>query len=153
VSAGTGGWAQDGANPIIAHRVSRTPRNCGQATAVAATLSEISREQLWQKLGDGDELVLVDALSPMSYAHSHLPGAINLPPDRVDEFARKRIPDPDMEIVVYCASADCDSSIAVANRLIALGYRRVRHYVEGKRDWAEAGLPLETQRDRTRGHS
>jgi rhodanese-related sulfurtransferase len=36
----------------------------------------------------------------------------------------------------------CDSSLAVANRLIELGYRNVRHYAEGKRDWVKAGLPL-----------
>jgi rhodanese-related sulfurtransferase len=114
-----------------------------QATGVAAALAEISRDELWRRVANGDELVLVDALSPMSYAHSRLPGAINLPPHWVDEHARRRIPDLDREIVVYCASADCDSSVIVATRLIELGYRNVRHYVEGKRDWAEAGLPLE----------
>ena len=44
----------------------------------------IDRDELRAKLGDGGELVIVDALPPMSYAHSHLPGAINLPPERVD---------------------------------------------------------------------
>jgi rhodanese-related sulfurtransferase len=117
-----------------------------QAEAVTASVREISRDELWRKVADGDEFVLVDALSPMSYAHSHLPGAINLPPGWVDEHARRRIPDRDGEVVVYCASADCDSSVAVANRLIELGYRHVRHYAEGKRAWAEAGLPLEGRR-------
>jgi len=91
----------------------------------------------------GEEFVLVDALSPMSYATSHLPGAISLPPQRVDELAERRIPDRDREIVVYCASSTCDSSVTVANRLIELGYRNVRHYAEGKSDWVTAELPLE----------
>jgi rhodanese-related sulfurtransferase len=106
-------------------------------------LPHISRADLWQKIESGEELVLVDALPPLSYARSHLPGAISMPPERVDDLARRRIPDSEAEIVVYCASSTCDSSVTVANRLIGLGYRNVRHYAEGKRDWADAGLPLE----------
>jgi rhodanese-related sulfurtransferase len=110
---------------------------------VAETLPEISREELWQKIENGDAFVLVDALAPMSFAHSHLPGAINLPPEWVDERGPRRIPDPKTEVVVYCASPTCDSSAQVGTRLAELGYRNVRHYVGGKRDWVEAGLPLE----------
>jgi rhodanese-related sulfurtransferase len=108
-----------------------------------AELAEISRDQLRQKLDDGDELVLVDALAPMSFAHSHLPGAINLPPEWVDDRGPRRLPDLDTEIVVYCASSTCDSSLVVGSRLVELGYRNVLHYVGGKRDWVEAGLTLE----------
>jgi len=110
---------------------------------MAVTLPHLTREQLRQKIESGEPFVLVDALSPMSYAASHLPGAISMPPGRVDELASRRIPDLGTEVVVYCASATCDSSVIVANRLIELGYRNVRHYAEGKDDWAEAGLPLE----------
>ena len=91
----------------------------------------------------GDEFVLVDALAPISYAASHLPGAINIPPSTVDEQAERRIPDRNTEVVVYCANSGCESSVEVATQLIELGYRNVRHYAEGKRDWAEAGLPFE----------
>jgi rhodanese-related sulfurtransferase len=104
---------------------------------------EITREQLWQRIESGDELVLVDALAPMSFAHSHLPGAINVPPEWVDERGPGRIPDLDTEVVVYCATSTCDSSVIVGNRLVELGYRNVSHYVGGKRDWQEAGLPFE----------
>ena len=106
-------------------------------------LIEVTRETLRRKLERGDEFVLVDALSPMSYAHSHLPGAINITPDWIDERARRRIPDRDTEIVVYCSGPTCDSSTQVARRLLELGYRNVGHYAAGKRDWIDAGLPLE----------
>jgi rhodanese-related sulfurtransferase len=110
---------------------------------VEAALAQIDRESLREKVVSGADFVLVDALSPMSFALSHLPGAINLTPDWVDGRARRKIPELDTEIVVYCESTDCDSSVVVASRLIELGYRNVRHYAEGKRDWTEAGLPLE----------
>jgi rhodanese-related sulfurtransferase len=110
---------------------------------VAASLEEISRDELRQKIESGDRFVLVDALPPISYAVSHLPGAISVPPETVDDRAGRRIPDVDTEVVVYCASSTCDSSVVVAGRLVELGYRHVRHYSGGKRDWTEAGLPLE----------
>lgn len=110
---------------------------------MATALAAITRDELWQKLERGDEFVLVDALAPMSFAHSHLPGAINLPPEWVDERGPRRIPDLDTEVVVYCASSTCDSSVEVGNRLVELGYRNVHHYVGGKKEWVEADLPLE----------
>ncbi len=106
-------------------------------------LRAIATEELHALLEGGGGLVLVDALSPISYAGAHLPGAVNIPPERVDDLAPRRIPAPDTPVVVYCAGEDCDSSVAVARRLLELGYRDVRHYAGGKEAWREAGLPLE----------
>jgi rhodanese-related sulfurtransferase len=103
----------------------------------------ISRDDLLARIDSGADFVLVDALAPMSFAASHLPGAINLPPAWVDERAPSRIPNRASEIVVYCSAATCDSSVLVAERLAALGYTNLWHYVEGKEDWVAAGLPLE----------
>ena len=47
-------------------------------------LETISRDELRRKVDGGENFVLIDALAPMSFAHSHLPGAINLPPEWVD---------------------------------------------------------------------
>ena len=56
---------------------------------------------------------------------------------------KKRLADPSVEIVVYCANAECEDSVETAERLLALGYTNVRHYPGGKSEWREAGLPLE----------
>lgn len=114
-------------------------------------LASISREELLEKIERGDDFVLIDALSPLSFAMAHLPGAINITPDWIDDRARHRVPDLDTEVVVYCADAGCDSSVRVADRLVELGYRNVRHYLGGKRDWEAAGLPLEGGRVPVRG--
>ena len=45
----------------------------------------ITREELKAKMERGDKFVLVDALSAKHYESSHLPGAINLPYEFVDE--------------------------------------------------------------------
>lgn len=106
-------------------------------------LPHITRDELRAKIESGEDFVLVDALAPMSYARSHLPGAINLPLEWVDERAPRRVPDLDTEIVVYCIDVECESSVFVGERLRFLGYTNVRHYADGKADWMAAGLPLE----------
>ena len=110
---------------------------------MATTLVDIDTESLRKKMENGEKLVLLDALPPISYAASRLPGAINMPPERVDDLAPRRIPELGAEIVVYCASSTCRSSVEVAERLIELGYGNVRHYPGSKRAWIDAGLPLE----------
>ena len=110
---------------------------------MAMTLVEIERDELRSRIERGDDFVLVDALAPLSYGAAHLPGAINIPPDRVDALAERRVPSRETPVVVYCAGSDCDSSVEVARRLLELGYRDVTHYAGGKRDWVEAGLPIE----------
>jgi rhodanese-related sulfurtransferase len=109
-----------------------------------AVLPEISAEDLRLKIENDQAFVLVDALAPMVYAHSHLPGAINIPPANVDRTRlAKRIPDLATEIVVYCANDECDDSVSTAEQLHALGYTNVRHFAGGKEEWKKLGLPLE----------
>jgi rhodanese-related sulfurtransferase len=108
------------------------------------TIPGITADELLRKMEDEEAFVLVDALAPMVYAHSHLPGAINLPPTAIDSYmVARRIPDRSTEIVVYCSSPNCEDSIATGVRLQELGYTNVRHYSGGKNEWRDAGLPLE----------
>ena len=64
----------------------------------------ISRAELQEKLRQGDKFFLVETLPKEYYRHSHLPTAINIPPDQVAELAPQMLPDKSAEIVVYCAS-------------------------------------------------
>jgi rhodanese-related sulfurtransferase len=107
--------------------------------------ANISREELKAMMDRGENFILVDALSAGHYQSSHLPGAINLPYEFVDE-AESLLPDKDAEIVVYCMNVDCEASTEEARELEGMGYRHVRHYAEGKQDWIKAGLPVEGKR-------
>jgi len=64
----------------------------------------ISRDDLREKIDRGDKFSLVETLPNVAYQHAHLPGAINMPPDRVTELASSLLPDKRADIVVYCAS-------------------------------------------------
>jgi rhodanese-related sulfurtransferase len=105
--------------------------------------TKITLDRLRERIDANPELVLVEALPEQYYRHSHLPGAINVPHDAVDELAPALLPDRDAEIVVYCANGPCPNSSIAASRLAALGYTNVADYHEGKAQWVEAGLPVE----------
>ena len=108
--------------------------------------NRISRRALETRLASVNPPVLVEALGAGFYADAHLPGALNIPPSKVDALAADLLPDRGAEVVVYCTAA-CTSGAAVAHRLEALGYTAVAIYTGGKEEWAEHGLPL----DRTGG--
>ena len=103
----------------------------------------ISRAELRQKLDRGG-FVLLDAQAPGWYEREHLPGARKMPGADVENRLREIVPDPRAEIVVYCWSEMCGASVDAARTLESLGYRNVRRYAGGKKEWLEAGLPIET---------
>jgi rhodanese-related sulfurtransferase len=66
-------------------------------------VTEITREELQQKLDHPKGSVLLEALPPENYRHAHIPGALNTPPDQVRRLASELVPRKDMEVIVYCA--------------------------------------------------
>ena len=67
-------------------------------------MKTISRDELRQKIDRKDDFRLVETLPATAYHHNHLPGAINLPPEKVKDSASEILPDKNAEIVVYCAN-------------------------------------------------
>lgn len=104
--------------------------------------TEISRDELKQRLDHPKKMILLDVLSPESYRRSHLPGAINLPLQQIQAQAAELLPSKEQEIIVYCAGPECSASEKAAQQLSEIGYSRVRRYVGGIIDWSAAGLPL-----------
>jgi len=108
-----------------------------------AQVTRIGRDELRARLEEGNRPIVVEALGPSNFEDAHLPGALNLPHDRVDELAFDLLPDKDAEIVVYCSNLACQNSVLASRRLVELGYTRVFEYEDGKQDWIEAGLPVD----------
>ena len=104
----------------------------------------IDRDDSYAALRQQPAPVLVETLPERYFADAHLPGSFNMPHDAVDALAPGLLPDQTAEIVVYCANAQCRNSDIAALRLERLGYAKVRVYTDGKQDWVDAGLPVET---------
>jgi len=67
--------------------------------------STISTKALKAKLDRKGSVKLVETLAPERYREAHLPGALNIPPDKIKEVAPQLLPDKDAEIITYCASS------------------------------------------------
>ncbi len=104
----------------------------------------LTRAEVQALLAADSQTTLIEALPPEYYQAGHLPGAINIPHDQIAAQAATLLPEKDTAVVVYCASASCSNSRQAAQTLRALGYDRVFEYTDGKQDWQDAGLPLET---------
>lgn len=50
-----------------------------------------------------DDAQLVDVLPPSQFEQAHLPGAVNLPSENLDEAPK--VLDPTRSVVVYCSNS------------------------------------------------
>lgn len=90
-------------------------------------------------------VLLVDPRTPGEFEAGHLPGAINL---QSYQISPERGKDPKFEaygtIVVYGENPASPEARAVTKDMIAVGYSRVRMYMDGLEDWRERKLELAT---------
>ena len=64
----------------------------------------ISTGDLKAKLDRKDPIKVVETLAAERYREAHLPGALNIPPERIKELAPQLLPNKNAEIVTYCTS-------------------------------------------------
>ena len=64
----------------------------------------ISTEDLKAKLDRKEAIKLVETLAPERYREAHIPGALNIPPEKIKELAPQLLPTKNVEIITYCAN-------------------------------------------------
>ena len=102
-------------------------------------LEAMSRDELVQRLHE-QSITLLDVRSHEEYALGHLPGAISMP---LDELQQRLAELPqDQEIVAYCRGPWCVLSRTATAALREHGFK-VRRLDSGLPDWQAAGLPVE----------
>lgn len=103
-------------------------------------LEPVSREELVERAGR-DGVVVLDVRPAEEFAAGHIPGALSVPLDGLDDALRrlrKRA-----EIVAYCRGPYCVLAHQAVERLRARGYR-ARRLADGMPEWRLAGLPVAT---------
>jgi rhodanese-related sulfurtransferase len=63
----------------------------------------ISTQDLKAKI-DRKAITVVETLASERYREAHIPGAVNIPPERIRELAPQMLPNKDAEIVTYCTN-------------------------------------------------
>jgi rhodanese-related sulfurtransferase len=92
-------------------------------------------------LAGREDMVVVDARWPESYAAEHIPTAINLPFRSLNEETTATL-SRDSLYLVYCWDESCRASAKVAQRLESLGFR-VREIHGGLQAWKKQGYPTD----------
>ena len=64
----------------------------------------ISTQDLKAKLDRKEGVTVVETLAPERYREAHIPGALNIPPERIKEVAPQLLPNKDAEIITYCTN-------------------------------------------------
>jgi rhodanese-related sulfurtransferase len=89
----------------------------------------------------GENIVVIDARSPQSYARAHISGAINMP-HRAMSAATTASLDRSALIVTYCDGVGCNASTKGAAKMLNLGFR-VKELMGGLDWWKRDGHPTE----------
>ena len=98
-------------------------------------------------LDDGDVL-FVDAREVERYREGHLPGALSLPAEELEDYAKGQSWETVLftlrttpRVVVYCDGPECHASERLAEALQKAGVPNVSLMPEGWPAWEAAGLP------------
>ncbi len=104
-----------------------------------AEITTITRRELQERL-QHDQATLIDVRPRAEYDAGHIPGAIPIPPDQLDELLpRLRT---DREIVAYCRGPYCVYADQAVRTLLAKG-RAARRLEDGYPEWQRSGGPVE----------
>ncbi len=103
----------------------------------------ITLETLLEKRENDDDFTLIEVLGRDQYESGHIPGAVSLPVNEIEERAEDEL-DKGEDIVLYCASYVCQASVKADEKFHNLGFTKVVDFKGGKARWKEAGLDLET---------
>jgi rhodanese-related sulfurtransferase len=108
-------------------------------------MKTIEAQTLQKMQQDTPDLPVVNTLPEESFAATKIPGAVNIPGTSNDfvEQVEQQAGGKDRPVVVYCASAECDSSPKAAKRLEEAGFTQVFDFEAGAKGWQEAGNRLE----------
>ncbi len=88
--------------------------------------------------------LFVDARHEYDFLLGHIKGAVNVPladihtnPDMLSRLDKGRT------LVTYCDGVECNSSIGLATTLDSLGYKDVKIFFGGWKEWESHGKPVE----------
>ena len=124
---------------VAEHRVAEVERLVRLWLAHRDQMEPIRAAELLERAKKGLVTVL-DVRPAEEYAAGHVPGAINVPLDKLESFL-SRLPKR-KEVVAYCRGPYCLMSFEAVEKLRKRGWR-ARRLENGLPEWRAAGLPVE----------
>lgn len=86
-------------------------------------------------------MLILDVRTPEEYAHGHVPGAVNIPFDKIDGRINELLASKDKDVVLYCHSGG--RAAIAAQTLKAKGFARLLHLDGDIVKWTRENRPTE----------
>ena len=108
---------------------------CGQANpnSQEAVYMNITAQEAKQIMDSEEGYIILDTRTQAEYDEGHIPGAIVISHDEIEEKAEQLLPDKDQLLLVYCRSGR--RSKLAAEALVKLGYTNIKEF-GGIIDWS-----------------
>jgi len=110
--------------------------------ADAVQLVDVKPETVLERSAKKDsKLVILDVRTPEEFAQGHVPGAINISHDKLQDRIGELMGEKDKDIVLYCRSGRRTG--LAAETLRANGFQKLFHMEGDMQQWTEAKRPTE----------
>jgi rhodanese-related sulfurtransferase/polyisoprenoid-binding protein YceI len=112
---------------------------------ITASFSNVTHQELYKKMKNGEDFVLIDTLTHDHFEKVHIPGAKNACVFEVVFLSNVEgiISDRKREVVVYGSSTKSKDAVTAAEKLVSAGYSNVIALDGGLELWRKADYPLE----------
>jgi rhodanese-related sulfurtransferase len=110
--------------------------------ALAVDVVDIKPEALLERARKADEsFVILDVRTPEEFVQGHVPGAINIPHDKLADRIAELMGEKNKDVVLYCRSGR--RAVLAADTLKANGFTKLLHLEGDMQQWTEAKRPVE----------
>ncbi|MCC5908420.1 MAG: hypothetical protein JJU13_19540 [Balneolaceae bacterium] len=105
-------------------------------------IPEISTDEVFHKIQNNEDFLLVDTREEHEFNAGHLPNAIHLSKGVIERDIEKKVSDTEKEIVLYCGGGY--RSALAADNLKKMGYSNLSSMAGGWREWNEKEFETES---------
>lgn len=115
-----------------------------ESKALKEKIALVTPAQALKIVGAGNHVIL-DARPAADFDAGHIPGAVSLPYDTVEEKMTEvqALLTPAQPILTYCSGESCDESFLLTLYLRRQGFTNVVLFAAGFDQWKSAGNPVE----------
>lgn len=134
------------ANTFLPHRISWvqdwSKRIESKAIQQKIGIIPLSSAMTLQKKGSHQ---FIDARPTEEYNIGHIPGALSLPFQTLDDHFETAadLLDSNKPLIVYCSNHDCDDALLLASELKTMGAQNLMLYIDGFELWKKYGGAVE----------
>ena len=96
------------------------------------TYTEISMSEAMEIMESQENYIILDVRTEEEFNRGHIPEAVCIPNEVIEEKAEEKLPDKEQLLLVYCRSGN--RSKQASRKLAKLGYTKVYEF-GGIKDW------------------